>query len=224
MADDSMRDSGSLPARSAQRDPERTRAAILSAATEEFASKGLGGGRVDAIALRAGTNKRMLYHYFGDKEGLYIAVLENAYAQIREAERSLDLASRTPEEGLRELALFTWRYFLAHPEFLSLLGTENLHRAEHVRRSTRIREMQTNLLTELTSVLRRGEASGAFAVGNDPLMVYLTIASMCFFYLSNQHTLTAVFGRELTHPRHLAEWEAHVVKVTLASVRAQTPH
>ncbi len=162
----------------------------------------------------------MLYHYFGDKEGLYIAVLEAAYASIREAEKSLDLARRTPEDGLRELALFTWRYFRMHPEFLSLLGTENLHKAEHVRRSERIREMQTNLQTEMAAVLRRGEADGDFAPGNDPLKVYLTIASLCYFYLSNQHTLGAVFGREMGHPRNLADWEAHVVRVTLASVRA----
>lgn len=220
MADDSMPPAGAVPARGLHRDPERTRAAILAAATEEFATKGIGGARVDAIALRAGTNKRMLYHYFGDKEALYISVLETAYQQIREAEKTLDLANRTPEEGLRELALFTWRYFRAHPEFLSLLGTENLYKAEHVRKSTRIREMQTNLQTELAGVLRRGEASGVFAVGNDPLTVYLTIASICFFYLSNTHTLTAVFGRELAHPRNLAAWEDHVVRVTLASVRA----
>lgn len=202
------------------RDPERTRAAILAAATAEFAEKGIGGARVDAIASAAGANKRMLYHYFGDKEGLYIAVLEAAYAQIREAEKSLDLANRSPEDGLRELALFTWRYFRAHPEFLSLLGTENLHKAEHVRRSARIREMQTNLQTEMEAVLRRGEADGVFAPGNDPLKVYLTIASLSYFYLSNQHTLGAVFGREMAHPRNLADWEAHVVRVTLASVRA----
>ena len=220
MTDDSTAAPGREPARGLQRDPDRTRAAILAAATEEFAAKGIGGARVDAIAQRAGANKRMLYHYFGDKEGLYIAVLENAYQQIRDAERSLDLGARTPEEGLRELALFTWRYFRAHPEFLSLLGTENLHKAAHVRKSTRIREMQTHLQTELASVLRRGEDSGAFVVGNDPIQVYLTIASLCFFYLSNQHTLTAVFGRELAHPRNLADWEEHVVRVTLASVRA----
>jgi len=219
MADDSDRSGDQSKTRSANRDPERTRAAILAAATQEFAEKGIGGARVDAIAERAGTNKRMLYHYFGDKEGLYIAVLEGAYAQIREAERSLNLADRSPQDGLRELALFTWRYFCTHPEFLSLLATENLHKAAHVRKSTKIREMQTHLQTELAAVLRRGEAAGDFAVGNDPLQVYLTIASMCYFYLSNQHTLSAVFGRELAHPRNMADWEAHVVKVTLASVR-----
>jgi AcrR family transcriptional regulator len=215
MPDDSSSDTSPLR----PRDPERTKAAILAAATEEFAAKGIGGARVDAIARGAGTNKRMLYHYFGDKEGLYISVLEQAYAQIREAEKSLDLAQRSPEEGLKELALFTWRYFLSHPEFLSLLGTENLHRASHVRRSSRIREMQTHLVTELAGVLRRGEAEGVFAEGNDPLQVYLMIASICYFYLTNQYTLSAVFGRELMHPHHLADWERQIVRVALAAVK-----
>jgi AcrR family transcriptional regulator len=215
MSDDSPRRAPPLR----QRDPERTKGAILEAATREFADKGIGGARVDAIAAAAGTNKRMLYHYFEDKEGLYVAVLERAYAKIRAAETRLDLSHRSPVEGLRELTLFTWRYFRENPQFISLLATENMHRAEHVRRSDKIREMQTHLLVELAGVLRRGEAEGVFAEGSDPLLVYLTIASVCYFYVSNRHTLTAVFGRELFHPRALSDWESHVVRVVLASVR-----
>ena len=174
-ADDSTepRDRRRWPDRS-HRDPERTRGAILAAATREFAEKGFGGARVDSIALRAGTNKRMLYHYFGDKEALYLVVLEEAYAGIRGAEATLDLGHREPEEGLRELALFTWRYFVEHPEFISLLNTENLMRARFLKGSKRIREMQTHLVTELTSILERGERQGVFAPGLDPLHVYLT--------------------------------------------------
>jgi AcrR family transcriptional regulator len=201
------------------RDPERTQAAILAAATREFAEKGFGGARVDAIAQRAGTNKRMLYHYFGDKEALYLVVLEEAYAQIRTAEATLDLAHRSPESGLRELALFTWRYFVNHPEFLSLLGTENLHRARFLKQSKRIRTMHTHLMTELAAVLARGQREGVFAEGIDPLNTYLTIASMSVFYLSNQHTLSVIFGRDLAAPEHMSEWEKQVVRVTLASVR-----
>lgn len=202
------------------RDPERTQASILAAATLEFAEKGFGGARVDAIASRAGANKRMLYHYFGDKEALYLAVLEAAYAGIRGAEATLDLAGRPPEEGLRELALFTWRYFVSHPEFLSLLGTENLHRARFLKRSKRIREMQTHLMTELSAVLARGQRAGVFAADIDPLNVYLTMAALAVFYLSNQYTLSVIFGRELAAPENMAEWEKHVVRVALASVRA----
>ena len=201
------------------RDPERTRASILAAATQEFADKGFGGARVDAIALRAGTNKRMLYHYFGDKEALYLVVLEEAYAGIRGAEATLDLALRDPEEGLRELTVFTWRYFVEHPEFISLLNTENLMRARFLRGSKRIREMQTRLVSELTSILERGAAAGVFAPGLDPLHVYLGMASLSVFYLSNRYTLSFIFGRDLGAADQLAAWEAHIVHTVLASVR-----
>jgi AcrR family transcriptional regulator len=216
-ADDNAPDAGE--AQVVQRDPERTQASILAAATLEFAEKGFGGARVDAIAARAGANKRMLYHYFGDKEALYLAVLEEAYAGIRGAEATLDLGGRSPEEGLRELALFTWRYFVSHPEFLSLLGTENLHRARFLKRSKRIREMQTHLMTELSGVLERGRRQGTFA-DVDALHVYLTIAALAVFYLSNQYTLSTIFGRELAAPEAMADWERHVVRVALAAVRA----
>jgi len=204
----------------ASRDPERTQALILEAATAEFAEKGIGGARVDTIAERAGTNKRMLYHYFGDKVGLYLAVLEAAYTAIRSAERNLDMAHKDPTEALSELSRFTWRYFLDHPEFISLLNTENLHKAEHLRRSRKITEMHSHLVTELEQVLKRGAAEGVFRPGLDPLNVYLTIASLGYFYLSNQHTLSVIFDREITEPGRLAEWEEHIVKTVLASVRA----
>ncbi len=204
----------------AKRDPERTQRALLDAATKEFADKGIGGARVDAIAQRAGTNKRMLYHYFGDKIGLYVRVLEEAYRAIRTAEHDLDLTHKPPEEALSELARFTWGYFLEHPEFISLLNTENLHRAEHLKGSEYLMEMHSHFVTELADVLRRGADAGTFKEGIDPINVYLTIAALCYFYLSNQHTLSAIFNRELADPKRLATWEAHVVATTLASVRA----
>ena len=223
-ANDSIEDGPGSPEvaieRPAQRDPERTRGAILAAATSEFAEKGFGGARVDSIALRAGTNKRMLYPYFGDKEALYLVVLEEAYAGIRGAESTLNLEDRDPVDGLRELALFTWRYFVAHPEFISLLNTENLLRARFLKGSTRIREMQTHLVREMSSVLARGEKSGVFAPGLDPLHVYLTIASLSVFYLSNQYTLSVIFDRELGAQDQLAAWEKHVVHVALSCVRS----
>lgn len=202
-----------------QRDPERTRSAILEAATREFAENGMGGARVDAIAERAGTNKRMLYHYFGDKEQLYLHVLEEAYVSIRTAERALHIGDRSPEEGIGELALFTWRYFLEHPEFLSLLGTENLHRARWLRQSVRLKELHSHLIGELSDVLDRGKKEGVFAENADPLHVYLTIASLGYFYLSNQYTLSTIFGRDLIDPAQLDSWEKHIVHVTLASIK-----
>jgi TetR/AcrR family transcriptional regulator len=202
------------------RNPKRTHAAILDAATDEFASHGLSGARVDSIAARAKANKRMLYHYFGDKEALYLAVLESTYASIRNAEKSLDLAHRDPQEGIRELALFTWHYFLDHPEFFSLLMTENLHEARYLKRSKKITAMHSHLIVELSDVLKRGERQKLFKPGLDPVKVYLTIASIGFFYLSNRHTLSTIFERDLTEPEALRAWGEHIVSVTLASIRA----
>lgn len=140
------------------RDPERTRAVILAAATAEITAKGLGGARVDEIAERAGVNKRMIYHYFGDKDGLYLAVLEAAYQLIRSEEIKLDLKQRDPVEGMRELVQFTWNYYRLHPEFLSLLATENLHRSAYLKRSKKIRELHSplvGLIEDLCSAARR---------------------------------------------------------------------
>ncbi|WP_047453470.1 TetR/AcrR family transcriptional regulator [Rhizobium rhizogenes] len=201
------------------RNPQRTHAMILDAATAEFSAHGFGGARVDAIAARAQTNKRMLYHYFGDKEGLYVAVLEATYAQIRSAEKHLDLANRNPEEGIRELALFTWHHFLDHPEFLSLLVTENLHEARYLKRSEKILAMHSHFIAELAGVLRRGEAASVFRPAVDPVSVYLTIAALGFFYLSNRHTLSTIFARKLTAPDALKAWGEHIVSVTLASIK-----
>src|SRR5207244_13593147 len=128
------------------RDADRTRAAILDAATTEFARHGLGGARVDSISASAGANKRMLYYYFGDKEGLFLAVLEAAYARIRNAEQQLSLVDMAPVESIRKLIRFTWNYFLEHPEFISLLNSENVHRASHLGRSRRARSLTPPLI------------------------------------------------------------------------------
>jgi AcrR family transcriptional regulator len=171
------------PARTAvpSRDPQRTRAAILEAATVEITRKGLNGARVDAIAARAGANKRMIYHYFGDKEGLYVAVLEATYAAIRSAEIGLRLTARDPLDGMRELVRFTWRYFIEHPEFLSLLATENMHRAAYLKRSRRIRRLHSPLVGMISELLERGAQAGTFRQGVDPVQLYISIAALGFF-------------------------------------------
>jgi AcrR family transcriptional regulator len=209
-----VHEANAKPARTA-RDPERTRAAILAAATSEFTAKGLTGARVDAIARSAGANKRMIYHYFGDKDGLYLAVLEATYAAIRTAELELHLGDRDPVEGMRELVRFTWAYFIAHPEFLSLLGTENLHQAAYIKRSKRIRELHSPLVGMISGLLERGMRERVFRAGVDPVQLYVTIAALGFFYLSNRHTLSTIFGRDLSGPRSLAEREQHIVDVVL---------
>lgn len=205
--------------RAATRDPERTRAAILNAATQEFTAKGLTGARVDAIAKRARVNKRMIYHYFGDKDGLYLAVLEAIYQAIRNAELALHLTDRDPVDGMRELVLFTWRYFLAHPEFLSLLGTENLHKAAYLKRSKRIRELHSPLVGMISSLLERGAKARVFRAGVDPVELYVTIAALGFFYLSNRHTLSTIFGRDLSAPKSIAARGDHIVDVVLNFLR-----
>jgi TetR/AcrR family transcriptional regulator len=204
----------------AVRDPEGTKAAILAAATREFTEKGFGGARIDAIAAHAKINKRMLYHYFGGKEALYVAVLEASYAAIRSAEAKLDLAHREPGDAMRELVQFTFRYFLDHPEFLSLLGTENMMRAKFLKRSERIVAMNTPLIDELRDVLSRGTKAGLFRADVDPLDVYLTMAALGFFYLSNRWTLSTVFRRDLSAKSETARWGEHIGDVVLSYLQA----
>jgi AcrR family transcriptional regulator len=201
------------------RDPERTKAAILAASTKEFTEKGFGSARINAIAERAGTNKRMLYHYFGGKEALYLAVLEGSYMQIRSAELELHLAEMDPEEGIRKLILFTWNYYLEHPEFLSLLHTENLHRAKFLKRSARIFDLNSPLIAQLDDLLRRGTESGVFRVSNDPVKVYISIAALGFFYLSNRWTLSTIFRRDLTTKNAIDAWAEHIVATVLSALR-----
>lgn len=213
------KDKPKQPATKAVRDPERTSAAILAAAVKEFMEKGYSGARINEIAKRAGANKRMLYHYFGDKEALYLAVLEGAYVAIRSAESKLHLADHDPVDGIRELALFTWRYFIEHPEFLSLLATENLMKAKHLKRSARIFDLHSPLVAVISELLKRGAATGVFRADADPVKVYVSIASLGAFYLSNRYTLSTIFRRELTETRALAEWGDHIASMILASLR-----
>jgi AcrR family transcriptional regulator len=205
------------------RDPERTRHKILAAATEEFARYGLGGARVDRIAARAGANKRMLYYYFSDKDNLFLAALERSYSEIRAAERGLQLEHLAPHLALRRLVEFTWDYFLAHPEFLTLLNSENLHKGRHVRRSRSVPEMHTPLVETLRAVLRRGESAGVFRKGIDPVQLYISIAGEGYFYLSNRYTLSQIFARDLMTPRALAARARHNADMILAAVARSTP-
>jgi AcrR family transcriptional regulator len=201
------------------RDSERTQAAILAAATHEFARHGLGGARVDRIAARARTNKRMLYYYFGSKDDLFLAVLEATYARIRTAETALSLLDVPPEESVRRLVRFTWEYYLENPEFLTLLNTENLHRARHLKHSRDVQAMNSPVIDTLRQVLARGAAEGVFRGGVDALQLYISIAALSYFYLGNNHTLSAVFGRDLATARARQERLAHMVDVILGYLR-----
>ncbi len=204
-----------------QRDPKRSRECILVAATAEFARYGLGGARVDRIATRAGANKRMLYYYFGNKDALFLAVLEASYAQIRSAELALDLDHLEPRAALRRLVAFTWRYFLDHPEFLTLLNSENLHRGRHVSQSRRVRELHSPLVETLRRLLRRGERLGLFRRGVDPVQLYISIAGEGYFYLSNRYTLSRIFGRDLMANVALARRARHNARMIVDALRKQ---
>jgi AcrR family transcriptional regulator len=200
------------------RDADRTQQQILRAAMAAFAEQGLGGARIDDIAERAGVNKRLIYYYFGGKDELFLAVMEQTYADIREAERELQLLALPPVEALRRLVVFTWEHYLAHPEFLTLLNSENLHRARHLQQSKRIREMNSPLIQMLGEVLERGRREGLFRGGVDPLQLYISIASLAYFYLSNNHTLSAIFGRDLMAPKALQQRLSHITEVVMGYV------
>ncbi|MFP5021811.1 TetR/AcrR family transcriptional regulator [Pseudonocardia phyllosphaerae] len=183
-----------------QRDPERTRAEILDVATAEFAEQGYTGARVDEIAARTRTTKRMLYYYFGSKQGLYLAVLERAYVGIRSLERSLDVAGLTPVQAVRAVAELTFDYHETHPDFIRLVAIENIHHAEHLRGSPVLSGLAGPAVDVLGEILERGRAAGVFRDDVDALDVHLIISSFCVFRLANRYTFAAIFDRDLLDP------------------------
>jgi AcrR family transcriptional regulator len=197
------------------RDADRSQSTILAAARDEFAEYGLGGARVDRIAERAGLNKRLIYYYFEDKEKLFQAVLEQAYRDIREREMQLHLLDLDPPTAVRRLIEFTWDYYLEHPEFMTLLNSANLHRARHLAESRRAKELNSPLVNTLAAVLERGRRDGTFRGGVDPVQLYVSIAGLAYFYLSNSHTLSAIFGRDLLAPKARSERLSHMTDVIL---------
>ncbi len=183
-----------------QRDKERTRADILAVATKEFADKGYTGARVDEIADRTSTTKRMIYYYFGGKEQLYIAVLERSYAAIRALEGELDVEHLEPEDAIRRLAGLTFDHHEANPDFIRLVSIENIHRAEHIARSELLAGLANPALDGLTRILERGRDAGRFRDDVDPLDIHMVISSFCVFRLANRHTFAAIFGRDMLDP------------------------
>jgi len=200
------------------RDAERSRAIILVAALEEFASYGLGGARIDRIAERSKLNKRLIYYYFSDKDSLFQAVLESAYEQIRESEKKLHLQALEPSAAIRTLVEFTWNYYLEHPEFLTLLNSANLHKARHIQESPNARALNSPLIELLGEILERGRLSGEFRGGIDPVQLYVSIAALSYFYLSNHSSLSAIFGRDLMTPKAKSERLSHMCEVILGYV------
>ena len=197
------------------RDADRSQSTILAAARDEFAECGLGGARVDRIAERAGLNKRLIYYYFEDKESLFQAVLEQAYRDIRTEEMKLRLTDLEPAAAVRRLIEFTWDYYLAHPEFITLLNSANLHKARHLAESKRAKELKSPLVETLATVLERGRRDGSFRGGVDPVQLYVSIAGLAYFYLSNSYTLSAIFGRDLMSSKARSERLSHMTDVIL---------
>ncbi|WP_159588991.1 TetR/AcrR family transcriptional regulator [Chelativorans xinjiangense] len=203
------------------RDPVRTRAAILAAARVEFSERGLEGARIDAIAARAATNKRMLYHYFGNKDALYCAVLEEAYREIREGERALQLDQYEPVEAVERLVRFTFRHFLECPWFIALLTNENLMKARYLRTLPEMHGLHSPLVDQLRKLIRRGGRSGVFRLGIDPVQLYISIAALGYFYVSNNATLSVIFDTDLSSNAHIAAREAHAVEMVLDHLRVK---
>jgi AcrR family transcriptional regulator len=183
------------------RDPERSMQDILAVATEEFAVNGLSGARVDQIAERTRTSKRMIYYYFNGKEGLYQAVLEKAYLDIRTVEERSKLQELEPRAAMRKLIELTFDYDETHPQFISLVSVENIHQAKHMTNLKAIKEMNASVIRTLSTILERGRKEGVFRGDLDPVDVHLLISAFCFFRVSNRHTFGAIFDRELSDPK-----------------------
>jgi AcrR family transcriptional regulator len=180
------------------RDAERSMQDILAVATEEFAVNGLSGARVDQIAERTRTSKRMIYYYFNGKEGLYQAVLEKAYMDIRSLEERARLVDLEPREAMRKLIELTFDYDETHPQFISLVSVENIHQAKHLANLQSIKELNASVIRTLTTILERGRKEGVFRADLDPVDVHLMISAFCFFRVSNRHTFGAIFNRDLS--------------------------
>ena len=212
------------PARaSRQRDSAATRAALLAMAISEFADKGFAGARVDEIANRAGVNKQLLYHHFGNKDDLYRVALETVYSEIREKEKALHLGDLSPLEAMRTLVGYSFDYLHDHPEFIKLVSDENAQGAPHAARSEELAEMHWPLVELLRETLRRGAAEGVFRDDMDPVNVYISIAGISYFFFSNNPTLSAIFGRKLNTPDMIAERRRHVIEFALAALRKNQP-
>jgi AcrR family transcriptional regulator len=202
------------------RDADDTRRRLLAAAKSEFARKGLGGARVDVIAEKAKANKRMLYHYFGNKDDLFQMVVEQAYLDIRSAEQKLQLDDLEPRQALETLVRFTWNYYLKNPEFITLVNSENLHRASHLKKSEAVKVVSRRFVSMVNGILERGVKTGVFRKGVDPVQLNITIAAIGYYYITNRFTGSIVFERDLMDPKLLDERLAFNIDTIMRLVSA----
>jgi TetR/AcrR family transcriptional regulator len=202
-----------------RRDPVATRQKLLTAARHEFAKNGLAGARVDEIALRAGVNKQLVYHYFGDKDALYLAVLEWVYEEIRAQERKLNLGGLPPEKAIKKLIESSFDHLAWHPDFILLLNDENRNGARHVRASSKLEQMHSPLVSMVSKILRQGVRAGTFRKGINPVHLYISIAGLSYFFFSNTPTLSAIFGKDLTSAAAKRARRKHVVNLVMQALR-----
>lgn len=201
-------------------DPEGTKRNIVEVATHEFARKGYAGARVDAIANRTRTSKRMLYYYFRDKEGLYLAVLEKVYGDIRRTEATLDLEQQPPAEALARLTGFTFDYYTSHPDFVRLVMTENILDGVHMKRSRTIGKLNVTVIDAVRRIVARGQKDGLFRRDIDPIELHMTISALGIFNVANRATFSTIFKRDMASPKALAERRKQVVEIVLNHVAA----
>lgn len=214
-----MPKNGSGGTRPHRRNPAATRRKLLVAARREFAASGLAGARVDEIAARAGVNKQLVYHYFGDKDALYLAVLEWVYEEIREQERKLNLEGLPPERAIQKLIESSFDHLAAHPDFIVLLNDENRGGARHVRKSARLEAMHSPLVSLVSKILGEGVKNGVFRKGVNPVQLYISIAGLSYFFFSNTRTLSTIFGNDLSRPAARRARRRHVVDLVLQALR-----
>ena len=200
-------------------DPDRTKEDILDVAAEEFSDFGLAGARVDAIAERTKTSKRMIYYYFGSKEDLYLAVLERAYASIRHLEDALPLGKLAPEHALTTMIESTFDYDDAHPDFIRLVAIENIHKAEHMTRSDSIVGVNVSVIETLERILQEGFRTGVFRRQASAVDVHMLISSFCFFRVSNRYTFGTIFGIDLANPEMRQRHRRMIVDVVLGYMK-----
>ena len=208
------------PAASRTNDPARTMAGILEVATAEFANKGLSGARIDEIAAATRTSKRMIYYYFGSKEGLYVAVLEESYRRMRQIEAELHLEDLAPEAALRRLVEFTFDHHQGNPDYIRLVMTENMERGAYLARSKSIQELNVPAIHSIRLLYDRGVAQGVFRPGLDPIDIHASISALTFFNVSNQHTFGLIFKSDTRSPLAAAERRNSITEMIVRFVRA----
>ncbi len=196
-----------------------TRQNILKAAREVFSRKGYEGARIEKISKAAKSYDSLIYYYFGSKEKLFVEVLEGAYRDIFEAGQNLPLDENDPEAALRQIIEFPFRYYMAHPEVIVLLGTENLHAGKHISKSSTADQYALPMLTILQSVIDKGIKKGVFRKDVDCEQLYMAITSLGYFYVSNRHTFSAFMNRDLLHPERIEAWAHYISTLLLDSVR-----